>query len=82
MGCMAALKSPNPSDALLLLRTVNEGKPAVVVMAGILVEIAFGGGFGAELKKLLPPRTEDVVICGAVEVGCKEVKFGNVDMDG
>ena len=81
-GLKAVLNSPNPSDALLTLRTASGGG-ACVVFGGLVL----GGGFGPVSKKLPPARggvllnCEGLLICGGAgldlpggEVG---LKLGN-----
>ena len=50
-GLKAELNSPNPSEALLTLRTARGGG-ACVIFGGL----ALGGGFGPVSKKLPPAK--------------------------
>jgi hypothetical protein len=52
------VKSPNPSDALLVFRTASDGPDA-------LGALGFGGGFGPASKKPPPPMGGEVICGGA-----------------
>ena len=63
-GLKAELNSPNPSEALLTLRTTNGGG------AACFAETGFGGGFGPVSKKLPPAKGgRDTLWAGLVNCG-------------
>ena len=59
-GLNAELNSPNPSEALLALRTTRGGGAVCFGGAG------FGGGFGPVSKKLPPASGGGLKACGGL----------------